>query len=56
MLANYDNNLVLGGMNFSPMLEITLTEPKMLSITQFQEVLNNKYEWLSQAASTDPKC
>lgn len=55
MLGDYDNNFVLGGINFGPVLEITLAEPTMLCITQLREESNNKYKWLSQAASTDPK-
>lgn len=34
MLGDYDNNFVLGGINFSLMLEITLAEPTMLCTTQ----------------------
>jgi len=55
MLGDYDNNFVLGGINFAPMLEITLAEPTMFCITQLREVSNNKYKWRSQAALTDPK-
>lgn len=44
VLEDYDNNCDLGGINFVPMLETTLTEPTMLWITQFREVSNNKSE------------
>lgn len=55
MLGDYDNNFVLGGINFAPMLEITLAEPTMHHITQLREVSDNKFKWVSQAASTGPK-
>lgn len=56
MLGDYDNNFVLGEINFAPMLEITLAKPAVLWITQLGEVSNHKYKWMFQDALTNPNC